>query len=157
MASCNEVSETVLEDWKDPVICGEGPTLENFVYDWMGGRKAEWNVNLVTKLTEKIKKEAEERWRYLPKYDTYYWNESIWRKLRNLSFRWGRAQRKRKRNGDFETEEEASVRLLAQQKRERKMAKQNTRRRSVGQNQEHKRHSQSVYRSSLFNNEYALP
>lgn len=131
VTSCNTVSGTALELWKDPVARGPGPSLENVIFDWVGGRKSDWNETLINLLAQKMKSEAQENWTYLPKYDLFYWQETIWRKFRNLCAKWNRAQCLRKRDGSFETAEGASARLLAQQKKERKLARENTRRHSV--------------------------
>lgn len=131
VASCDNVSGLAMELWKDPVSKGEGPSLENAVFDWIGGKKSEWNIIMVSKLARKIMDEANKNWCYLPKYEFFYWQESVWRKFRNLSFRWNRAPCKRKRDGNFENIDEASARLLLQQKKERRSARKNTRRHSV--------------------------
>lgn len=128
---CDMVSSTAIELWKDPVARGQGPTLENMQFDWIGARKSEWNAILVSLLADKIMKEASAKWLHLPKYELFYWQESVWRKFRNLCFRWNRSQCQRKRDGNFESAEEASARLLVQQKKERKSARKNTRRHSV--------------------------
>lgn len=129
--SCEICTGTMIELWKDPIAQGPGPNLENVVFDWVAGRKSEWNAMLVSLLTRKIMAEAESKWSYLPKYEYFYWEESVWRKFRSLCYRWNRAQRTRKRDGDFESVEEASARLLEQQKRDRVAARRNTRRHSV--------------------------
>lgn len=129
--SCDNVSGTVMELWKDPIERGPGPSLEDVVFDWVGGRKSEWNAVLISLLAEKVKAEAQSKWKHLPPYEQFYWEESIWSKFRNLCFRWNRAQCRRKRDGRFESDQEASSRLIAQQKKERKLARMNTRRHSV--------------------------
>lgn len=133
VATCDNVSGLIIELWKDPVSKGDGPTLENISFDWIGGKKSEWNIILVSLLARRIMDEADKNWTYLPKYELFYWQESVWRKFRNLSFRWNRAQCKRKRDGTFENDNEASERLLLQQKKERKSARKNTRRHSVSE------------------------
>lgn len=128
---CELVSADTISEWEDRVANGPGPSLTNVIFDWLGGRKSRWNIVLVGLLTEKIMQEAESKWTFLPKYERFYWEESIWSKYRNLMHKWNRAQSRRMRNGVFETEEEASARLLATQTVERQLSRRRTRRHSV--------------------------
>lgn len=127
------VSQDTIAEWEDAEIGGPGPTLDDLQFDWQSGRKSGWNAQAVELLTVAVKNEAESRWKHLPIYDHFYWEESVWQKFRNLATKWKSGQSKviGPSLTDLETREAVTKRLEAKRVVVRKKARQATRRHTV--------------------------
>lgn len=133
ISQCDSVSSDIIDDWQDPFTQGEGPHLDKLQFDWLSGRKSDWNAKTIELLAIAIKNEAEARWSHLPRYELFYWEESIWQKFRNLATIWKAFQQKciGPSLEDFESRESAVERTDEKQIARRKKSRQATRRHTV--------------------------
>jgi hypothetical protein len=131
MAEVQTVPFQVIEDWRAIEISGPGPDINNIKFDWITGKKSAWNSTIISYFAEKLKEQVQEKWTQLPNYDIFYYEETCWSKFKNLCTRWRNAQRKTIAPGILETDEQTESRINEMAKKQRKLARQNTRRRSV--------------------------
>lgn len=129
------VSDDVKEGWIQKRPGYPGPVLQEgkLVMDWWGGKKSNWNLKAFNLMTVQLKNAAMTKWTYLPKYEDFYYENTVKRKFDNFRSKWRAGQSKH--NGpdpsDFETEEQVTERLAETARRERISGRQCKRRHTV--------------------------
>ena len=132
--NCGSVDDDDIKDWESGM---GGPCLnkKRFKFDWYGGVKSNWNRTMFLLLAEQIQNAVAEKWKYLPKRELYYYEESIKKKFSNLMTIWRRSQPRKIGAGnnpdDFETEDQVDERVRSYKSNRSHTSRQCTRRHTV--------------------------